>query len=114
MLKPAAETPYSALALAELGERAGLPAGVFNVITTDAHVAAVGKELCENKLVKKISFTGSTGVGKLLMQQSSCSLKKLSLELGGNAPFIGTAPYISLKLLRAPADPGTSVQRRKD
>ncbi|RDW62459.1 succinate-semialdehyde dehydrogenase-like protein [Coleophoma cylindrospora] len=88
VLKPAAETPYSALALAELGERAGLPKGVFNIVTTHENVSEVGKELCENNVVKKISFTGSTGVGKTLMAQSSSSLKKLSLELGGNAPFI--------------------------
>lgn len=89
VVKPAAETPYSALALAELGERAGLPAGVFNVVTTDENIAEVGKVLCEHPTVKKLSFTGSTGVGKILMQQSSSSLKKLSMELGGNAPFIG-------------------------
>ncbi|KAH8667709.1 succinate-semialdehyde dehydrogenase [Ilyonectria robusta] len=88
VVKPAAETPYSALALAELGERAGLPAGVFNVVTTDENIAEVGKVLCEHPTVKKLSFTGSTGVGKILMQQSSSSLKKLSMELGGNAPFI--------------------------
>jgi len=89
VLKPAAETPYSALALAELGERAGLPKGVFNIITTDKNVAEVGEEMCENDSVRKISFTGSTNVGKILMAQAAPSLKKLSLELGGNAPFIG-------------------------
>ncbi len=88
VVKPAAETPFSALALAELGARAGVPAGVFNVVTTDTHLADVGRALCEHDLVKKVSFTGSTRVGKLLMQQSSSTLKKLSLELGGNAPFI--------------------------
>ncbi|GAM86256.1 hypothetical protein ANO11243_042680 [Dothideomycetidae sp. 11243] len=88
VLKPAAETPYSALALAELGERAGVPKGVFNVLTTDKHVSEVGKAICEHRDIKKISFTGSTGVGKILMQQSSSTLKKLSMELGGNAPFI--------------------------
>ena len=88
VLKPAAETPYSALALAELGQRAGLPPGVFNIVTTDKHVAAIGKTICESDIVKKVSFTGSTGVGKILMQQSSSTLKKLSMELGGNAPFI--------------------------
>ncbi|CAK7231247.1 succinate semialdehyde dehydrogenase NADP+ linked [Sporothrix bragantina] len=88
VVKPAAETPYSALALAELGARAGIPAGVFNVVTTHEHLATVGKMLCEHDLVKKVSFTGSTRVGKLLMEQSSSTLKKLSMELGGNAPFI--------------------------
>ena len=88
VLKPAAETPYSALALAELGEKAGLPAGVFNVVTTNKNIAEVGKELCENPNVKKISFTGSTRVGKLLMQQCGSTLKKMSMELGGNAPFV--------------------------
>jgi succinate-semialdehyde dehydrogenase/glutarate-semialdehyde dehydrogenase len=88
VLKPAAETPFSALALADLAEKAGLPAGAMNVVTTESNVAAVGKELCENPIVKKISFTGSTGVGKLLMQQCGPTLKKMSMELGGNAPFI--------------------------
>lgn len=88
VLKPAAETPYSALALAELGERAGLPAGVFNIVTTEKNVTDVGKAICESPTTKKVSFTGSTGVGKILMQQSSSTLKKLSMELGGNAPFI--------------------------
>ncbi|KAF4992034.1 hypothetical protein FDECE_13841, partial [Fusarium decemcellulare] len=88
VVKPAAETPYSALALAELGSRAGVPAGVFNVTTTQVNIAEVGKLLCEHPTIKKLSFTGSTGVGKTLMQNSSQSLKKLSMELGGNAPFI--------------------------
>lgn len=89
VLKPAAETPYSALALAELGERAGITAGVFNVVTTDQNVSSVGKTICQHPVIKKVSFTGSTGVGKILMEQSSSTLKKLSMELGGNAPFIG-------------------------
>ncbi len=86
VLKPAEETPLSALALAFLAEKAGFPAGVFNVITGIPE--KIGEELTTNPLVKKISFTGSTAVGKLLMKQSSSTLKKLSLELGGNAPFI--------------------------
>ncbi len=87
LLKPSEETPLSALALAELGARAGLPAGVFNIITsTDA--AAIGGEMTQNPLVRKVSFTGSTAVGKLLMRQSADTVKKISLELGGNAPFI--------------------------
>ncbi len=86
VLKPAPDTPFSAFALAELAERAGLPSGLFNVITGDA--VAIGGELTKNKVVKKISFTGSTAVGKLLMAQSAPTVKKLSLELGGNAPFI--------------------------
>lgn len=86
VIKPASETPFSALALAVLAEEAGFPAGVFNVITGDAK--QIGGELTSNPLVRKISFTGSTAVGKLLMQQSATTLKKISLELGGNAPFI--------------------------
>lgn len=85
--KPAAQTPLSALALAVLAERAGIPAGVLNVITsTDA--AMVGATFCSNELVRKISFTGSTNVGRILMRQGADQIKKLSLELGGNAPFI--------------------------
>src|SRR5215510_2137048 len=84
--KPAAQTPYSALALAELAERAGVPKGVFNVITGSAK--EIGAELTSNPIVKKLSFTGSTEVGKVLMAQCAGTIKKLSLELGGNAPFI--------------------------
>ncbi|CAN5162193.1 NAD-dependent succinate-semialdehyde dehydrogenase [soil metagenome] len=87
IIKPSEETPLTALALAELAEQAGFPPGVFNVITTTAS-SEVGKELCENKKVRKLSFTGSTAVGKILFSQSASTLKKLSLELGGNAPFI--------------------------
>ena len=87
VLKPAEDTPLSALALAELGARAGLPKGVLNIVTT-ARAAEVGGELTANPLVRKISFTGSTEVGKLLMRQSADTVKKVSLELGGNAPFI--------------------------
>ena len=86
VLKPAELTPLSALALAELAQRAGIPAGVFNIVTGDAK--AIGAELCSNPVVRKLSFTGSTPVGKLLMEQCAPTLKKLSLELGGNAPFI--------------------------
>jgi succinate-semialdehyde dehydrogenase/glutarate-semialdehyde dehydrogenase len=85
--KPAAETPLSALALAVLAAEAGVPPGVFNVITT-SDSKAVGKELCENPVVRKLSFTGSTEVGRILMAQCAGTIKKLSLELGGNAPFI--------------------------
>jgi succinate-semialdehyde dehydrogenase/glutarate-semialdehyde dehydrogenase len=89
VVKPAEQTPLSALALAELAQRAGLPAGVFNVLPADdANSVAIGKVLCESPTVRKLSFTGSTQVGRILMQQSSATLKKLSLELGGNAPFI--------------------------
>ncbi len=85
--KPAAQTPLSALALAILAERAGLPTGVFSVVTaTDA--AMVGKELCDNDKVRKLTFTGSTNVGRILMRQGADQIKKLGLELGGNAPFI--------------------------
>ncbi|HRD87416.1 MAG: NAD-dependent succinate-semialdehyde dehydrogenase [Candidatus Accumulibacter sp.] len=86
VLKPAEATPLSALALAELAERAGIPAGVFNVLTGDP--VAIGGELCANPTVRKLSFTGSTEVGRILMQQCAPTIKKLSLELGGNAPFI--------------------------
>ena len=86
VLKPAAQTPFSALALAELAERAGVPKGVFNVITGPAR--EIGGELTSNPIVKKLSFTGSTEIGKVLMAQCAGTIKKLSLELGGNAPFI--------------------------
>jgi len=86
VLKPAGKTPYSALAMAELGERAGIPKGVFNVITGNSR--AIGGELCANPAVRKLSFTGSTETGRTLMKQSADTIKKLSLELGGNAPFI--------------------------
>src|SRR5882757_6898048 len=86
VLKPAGQTPYSALALAELAERAGVPKGVFNVITGSAK--EIGAELTSNPIVRKLSFTGSTEVGKVLMAQCAGTIKKLSLELGGNAPFI--------------------------
>ena len=85
--KPASQTPYSALAMAELGARAGIPAGVLNFVT-GRDAAAIGGEMTSNPLVRKITFTGSTAVGKKLMAQSAGTLKKLSLELGGNAPFI--------------------------
>jgi succinate-semialdehyde dehydrogenase/glutarate-semialdehyde dehydrogenase len=84
--KPATQTPYSALAMAELSHRAGIPAGVFNVITGSA--AAIGGEMTSNPTVRKVTFTGSTEVGKKLMTQCAGTVKKLSLELGGNAPFI--------------------------
>jgi len=84
--KPASATPYSALALAALAERAGIPAGVFNVLTGSAN--AIGGEMTSNPDVRKVTFTGSTEVGRLLMKQSAATIKKLSLELGGNAPFI--------------------------
>jgi len=84
--KPAPQTPYSALAMAELSIRAGIPAGVFNVVTGDA--IAIGGEFTGNDKVRKVSFTGSTPVGKLLMQQCAGTVKKVALELGGNAPFL--------------------------
>ena len=84
--KPATQTPYSALALAELSHRAGVPAGVFNMITGSA--AAIGGEMTANPTVRKVTFTGSTEVGKKLMTQCAGTVKKISLELGGNAPFI--------------------------
>ena len=87
VIKPPRETPLSALALAELAQRAGLPRGVFNVVTT-TRSREVGLELTQNPLVRKFSFTGSTEIGKLLMAQCATTVKKVSLELGGNAPFI--------------------------
>ena len=86
VLKPASMTPYSALALAELAERAGVPAGVFSVVTGAS--GAIGGELTANPIVRKLSFTGSTEVGKILLAQCAGTVKKVSMELGGNAPFI--------------------------
>src|SRR5205823_14888158 len=86
VIKPASQTPYSALAMAELGERAGIPKGVLNILTGDSK--AIGAELCANPKVRKLSFTGSTETGRILMRQCADTIKKLSLELGGNAPFI--------------------------
>lgn len=86
VVKPAPQTPFSALALAVLAERAGLPAGVLNIVTGPAQ--AIGDEILDNPLVRKLSFTGSTRTGKYLMQRCAGTLKRLSLELGGNAPFI--------------------------
>lgn len=86
VLKPASQTPFSALALAELANRAGIPEGVFNVVTGSA--SEVGGELTGNPLVRKLSFTGSTEIGRQLMEQCAKDIKKVSLELGGNAPFI--------------------------
>ncbi|MCC7257154.1 MAG: NAD-dependent succinate-semialdehyde dehydrogenase [Gammaproteobacteria bacterium] len=86
VVKPALETPYSALALAELAMRAGLPPGVLNVVTGPGPV--IGGELTANPLVRKLSFTGSTATGKLLIAQCAATVKKVSMELGGNAPFI--------------------------
>jgi succinate-semialdehyde dehydrogenase/glutarate-semialdehyde dehydrogenase len=86
VIKPASQTPYSALALAELAHRAGLPAGVLHVLTGSAK--EIGGEMTSNPIVRKLSFTGSTEIGKVLMQQCAATVKKVSMELGGNAPFI--------------------------
>jgi len=86
VVKPATATPYSALALAELAERAGVPKGVFSVVTGSA--GAIGGEMTSNPIVRKLTFTGSTEIGKVLMQQCAGTVKKVSMELGGNAPFI--------------------------
>src|SRR5664279_1340694 len=86
VVKPAAETPFSALAMAELGARAGIPAGVFSVLTGKA--SEIGAEMCANSLVRGLTFTGSTEIGRLLMAQCAPTIKKMGLELGGNAPFI--------------------------
>ncbi|MBA2722258.1 MAG: NAD-dependent succinate-semialdehyde dehydrogenase [Methylibium sp.] len=89
VIKPAEQTPLSALAVAELAQRAGMPAGVLNVVTADAERSVeIGKLLCSSDTVRHLSFTGSTEVGRILMQQCAPTIKKLSLELGGNAPFI--------------------------
>ncbi|MEZ5754882.1 MAG: NAD-dependent succinate-semialdehyde dehydrogenase [Paracoccaceae bacterium] len=85
--RPAAETPLSALAMAVLGERAGLPAGIFSVITS-IRSSDIGKEFCENHAVRKLTFTGSTEVGRILLRQAAEQVMKCSMELGGNAPFI--------------------------
>ncbi len=84
--KPATMTPYSALALAELAERAGVPKGVLSIVTGSA--SEIGKEMTSNPIVRKLSFTGSTEIGKLLLQQCAETVKKVSMELGGNAPFV--------------------------
>jgi succinate-semialdehyde dehydrogenase / glutarate-semialdehyde dehydrogenase len=86
--KSPGETPFTSLALAELAHRAGIPPGVVNVVTALANTPAIGETLTTHPTIRKISFTGSTGVGKLLMRQCAETLKKLSLELGGNAPFV--------------------------
>ena len=86
VVKPASQTPFSALALAELAERAGLPKGVLSVVTGNSR--AIGGEMTANPLVRKLTFTGSTEVGKVLMKQCASTVKKMSMELGGNAPFI--------------------------
>ena len=89
VIKPAEQTPLSALAVAELAQRAGMPAGVLNILTADAEQSiAVGKLLCSSDTVRHLSFTGSTEVGRILAAQCAPTIKKLSLELGGNAPFI--------------------------
>src|SRR5256714_7687673 len=86
VVKPATQTPYSALALCELAERAGVPKGVFSCVTGTAK--EIGGEMTSNPIVRKLTFTGSTEIGKLLMAQCAGTVKKMSLELGGNAPFI--------------------------
>lgn len=87
--KPAPETPLCAIALAKLFERAGFPPGVLNIVTSSAiNAAAIGEEVCDNRLVRHLSFTGSTQVGKLLNAACAKNMKKTSMELGGNAPFI--------------------------
>ena len=87
--RPAEKTPLSALAMAVLAEKAGIPAGVFSVLPSSGdRASAVGKEMCRNSKVRKLTFTGSTNVGRILMEQCAHDIKKVSLELGGNAPFI--------------------------
>ncbi|KAG8831020.1 succinate semialdehyde dehydrogenase NADP+ linked [Serendipita sp. 400] len=88
VVKPAPETPLSALALAEIANRAGIPKGVINVITASKNMPEIAKEMCENPIIKKISFTGSTRIAKLLAGYAAGTLKKMTIEAGGNAPFI--------------------------
>lgn len=88
VVKTAGETPFTANALARLAEKAGVPKGVINIVTALENTPEIGQVLCSSSIIRKISFTGSTRVGRLLMKQSSDTIKKLSLELGGNAPFI--------------------------
>ncbi len=107
VLKPASQTPFSALALAELADRAGVPKGVFNVITGKA--SEIGGELASNPAVRKLSFTGSTEIGKLLMSQCSTTVKKLSLELGGNAPLSFSTMPILTPPSRARSHPNTET-----
>jgi succinate-semialdehyde dehydrogenase / glutarate-semialdehyde dehydrogenase len=92
VVKPAPETPFSALALVELAQRAGVPDGVFNVVTTHENVRQVGTELCENKIVKKVTFTGSTAVAKLLYKQSAGTMKKCVLR---SVYLLRASAYIS-------------------
>lgn len=88
VIKPPPEAPFSALAISELARRAGVPDGVINIVTTQKNVDVVGREMCENNTVKKVTFTGSTPVAKLLYGMAASTLKKVSIEAGGNAPFI--------------------------
>lgn len=88
IVKPAPETPLTTLAIAYLAEQAGLPNGVLNVVTTKENLARIGQALCDDPIVKKLSFTGSTSIGKLLMAQCAATLKRLSMELGGNSSFM--------------------------
>ncbi|KAF8076780.1 succinate-semialdehyde dehydrogenase [Lyophyllum atratum] len=88
VIKPPPETPFSCLALTELAVRAGVPEGVINVVPTEKNVIEVGREMCDNKIVRKVTFTGSTPVAKLLCSMAASTLKKVSIEAGGNAPFI--------------------------
>ncbi len=110
VLKPASQTPFSALALAELAERAGIPRGVFSVITGSA--GEIGDELTRNPTVRKISFTGSTEVGAKLMAQCAPGIKKVSLELGGNAPFLVFDDATWTRRSRAPCSPSTATPGR--
>jgi succinate-semialdehyde dehydrogenase/glutarate-semialdehyde dehydrogenase len=108
--KPASETPLTALALAVLAERAGIPKGVFNVITGKA--SAIGKELTANALVRMLTFTGSTEIGRVLMAQCAPTIKKLGLELGGNARSSSSTMPISIRPCRAPWRRSTATPAR--
>ena len=111
VIKPAEDTPLCALALAELADRAGLPKGVLNIVTT-LQAAEVGGELTANPIVRKVSFTGSTEVGKLLMRQSAATVKKVALELGGNAPSSCSTMPIWMQPWRERWPPSTATPAR--
>jgi succinate-semialdehyde dehydrogenase/glutarate-semialdehyde dehydrogenase len=106
VIKPAEQTPLSALAIAELAHRAGIPAGIINIITADAEQSvAVGKVLCDSPVVRHLSFTGSTPVGRILMRQSAPTVKKLALELGGHARLSYSRMLTLMLLSKAPCYP---------
>jgi len=110
VIKPAAQTPFSALALAELAREAGVPPGVFNVLTGAA--SEIGGELTANPVVRKLSFTGSTAVGKMLMRQCADTVKKISLELGGMPPSLFLMTRTWMRPLKVPLPPSIATPAR--